>query len=159
MARTFKLPCTSEARYKLNMKQALNPKSGPKPIGPYNQAIKVGDFLFCSGQIPINPNTGQLVEGDIQVQTTQVIENIKSILQSAGLNLENVVKTTVYMTDLTEFPAMNEVYAKYFGPVYPARTTVQVDDLPRGAKIEIDVIAHFSSTPSVSNLTSPTVKS
>lgn len=124
-------------------KQVITPAGGPRPIGPYSAAVRFDNLLFCSGQIPLDPATGQLVEGDIRVQTARVLENIRAILAQEGLTFANVVKTTVYLTDLADFPAMNEVYAKYFQGDYPARTTVQVEDLPRGARIEIEVIAHY----------------
>ncbi len=112
-------------------------------VGPYNHAVRVGDLLFCSGQIPLDPATGQLVVGDIKVQTERVLENIKIILDDQRLNFANVVKSTVFLTNLADFAAMNEVYTKHFTGDFPARSTVQVAALPRGATVEIEVIAHY----------------
>ena len=114
----------------------------PKPIGPYSQAVKVGPWLFLSGQIPIDPRSGEVVDGDIEVQTRRVLENVKAILESVGYTLDDVVKVTVYLADLKDFPRFNNVYSEYFKDKPPARTTVQVAGLPRNAKIEIDVIAY-----------------
>lgn len=111
-------------------------------MGPYNHAVRVGDLLFCAGQIPLDPATGQLVTGDIQAQTVRVLENIKILLEAAQLGFTSVVKTTVFLVDLADFAAMNEVYARYFTADYPARSTIQVAALPRGARVEIEVIAH-----------------
>lgn len=102
----------------------------------------MGDLLFTAGQIPLDPNTNTLVEGDIQAQTQQVLENLQSLLQSQGLNLSHVLKTTVFMTDLAEFGGMNEVYTRYFQSDHPARSTIQVAALPMGARVEIEAIAH-----------------
>ncbi len=113
----------------------------PAPIGPYSPALKVGNFLFLSGSIPLDPVSGQLVEGGITEQTTRVLENIKTLLEAAGASFDNVARTTVFMVDLGEFAAMNAVYAKYFAAPYPARSTVQVVKLPRDVRVEIDVIA------------------
>ncbi|MCS7338380.1 MAG: RidA family protein [Verrucomicrobiae bacterium] len=124
-------------------KQVIKPANVPAPIGPYSVAVRVGDLLFCSGQIALDPATGQLVGDDIRTQTERVMQNIKAILEDQRLTLANVVKTTVYLTDLDDFAGMNEVYAKYFAADYPARSTVEVSALPRGAKVEIEVIAHY----------------
>lgn len=124
-------------------KTIIRPKNTAPPIGPYNHAVRFGDLLFCSGQIPLDPQTGQLVAGDIQAQTERVLENIKAILDDQGLAFANVVKSTVFLTDLGQFAKMNEVYARYFTADAPARSTVQVTGLPRGANVEIEVIAHF----------------
>lgn len=124
-------------------KTIIRPRNAAPPIGPYNIAVRVGDLLFCSGQIPINPHTSELVTGDIEAQTERVMENIKAILDDQGLTFPSVVKSTVYMTDLGQFARMNEVYGRYFTGDAPARSTVQVAGLPRGANVEIDVIAHF----------------
>lgn len=123
------------------LQEAVSTNKAPKAIGPYSQAIKLGDFIFISGQIPIDPSTNELVEGDIQVQTKKCLENINAILAEANLNLQHVLRTTIYMTDLNEFKEMNEVYASYFNEPYPSRSTVQVCALPKGAKIEIEVMA------------------
>lgn len=122
-------------------KRIIYTEKAPKPIGPYSQAIIAGDFIFTSGQIPIDPKTNQLVQGDIKEQTRQVLENLKAILEEAGVTFDDVVKVTVYMKDLNEFSAMNEVYSEYFKNSPPARTTVEVSRLPRDVKIEIDLIA------------------
>ncbi|MCX7826524.1 MAG: RidA family protein [Verrucomicrobiae bacterium] len=115
----------------------------PKAVGPYSQAVRAGDFLFCAGQIPLDPATGNLVAGGIREQTERVLENIKAVLASQGIGVEHVVKTTVFMTNLADFAAMNEVYAKCFPTNPPARSTVQVAALPKGAQIEIEVTAAF----------------
>jgi len=117
--------------------------AAPTAIGPYSQAIKVGVFLFCSGQIPLNPVSGELVAGGIAEQTEQVMENMAGVLAAAGLNFERVVKTTIFLTNLGDFAVVNGIYGKRFGAVPPARSTVQVAALPRGAAIEIECIACF----------------
>ena len=125
-------------------KTAISTSRAPAAIGPYVQAIRVGDTVFTSGQIPLNPVTGAMVSGGIVEQTTQVLENLTAVLAEAGLTLENVVKTTVFMQSLAEFSAMNDVYGKYFaseGMHPPARSTVQVAALPRAALVEIECIA------------------
>jgi 2-iminobutanoate/2-iminopropanoate deaminase len=124
-------------------KTIIKPAKSPTALGPYNHAVRVGDFLFCAGQIAINPQNGSLVIGDIQVQTDRVLQNVKAILDDQGLTFANVVKTTVFLTNLADFVPMNEVYAKYFTENFPARSTVQVAGLPKGAIVEIEVIAHF----------------
>src|SRR5882672_7787345 len=115
----------------------------PTAVGPYNHGVRIGDLLFCAGQIPINPADGNLVGGDIKVQTQRVLENVKAILDDQKLTFANVVKSTVFMTNLADFAVMNEVYAKYFTENFPARSTIQVAGLPKGASVEIEVIAHF----------------
>ena len=122
-------------------KQIVRTASAPKAIGPYEQAVKVGDFIYASGQIPLDPATGNLVENNITIQTRQVMENLKAVLSAAGSSLERVVKTTVFLKTISDFAAMNEVYGDYLGNVKPARSTVAVADLPRGALVEIDLIA------------------
>ena len=122
-------------------KQIVATESAPKAVGPYSQAVRAGDFLFSAGQIPLDPVTGNLVAGGIQEQTERVLENIKAVLTSQGIGLAQVVKTTVFMTNLADFTAMNEVYAKFFPVDPPARSTVQVAALPKGAQVEIEVIA------------------
>jgi 2-iminobutanoate/2-iminopropanoate deaminase len=114
---------------------------GPKAIGPYSQAIRANGFLFVSGQIPLDPKTQQLVEGKTSVQTERVLENLKGILESAGSSLERVVKTTIFLADMNDFGAVNEVYSRYFAANPPARSTVEVSKLPRNVRIEIDAIA------------------
>jgi 2-iminobutanoate/2-iminopropanoate deaminase len=122
-------------------KQVISTPNAPAAIGPYSQAVRAGNLVFVSGQIPLDPATGQLVGGDIGVQTEQVLENLAAILEAAGSGLAQVVKATVYLRDLGEFGRMNEVYAKFFRENPPARATVQVARLPREAALEIDVVA------------------
>lgn len=124
-------------------KTIIKPSKSPPAVGPYNHAVRMEDLLFCAGQIPIDPATGNLVPGDIKVQTQRVLENVKAILEDQQLTFANVVKSTVFMTNLADFAAMNEVYAKYFTADFPARSTIQVAALPKGANVEIEVIAHF----------------
>ena len=124
-------------------KTIIKPAKSPAAIGPYNHAVRVGDLLFCAGQIPINPADGTLVSGDIKAQTDRVLQNIKAILDDQKLTFENVVKSTVFLTDLANFASMNEVYGRYFTDNFPARSTVQVAALPKGATVEIEVVAHF----------------
>ncbi len=124
-------------------KTALKPSGSPKAVGPYSQAVRVGDLLFTSGQIPLDPATGELVAGDIRVQTERVLRNIEGILNDQRLKFVDVLKSTVFMVDLSEFAAMNEVYSKFFASEYPARSTVQVAALPKGARIEIEIIASY----------------
>ena len=123
------------------MKEIIATDNAPKAIGPYSQAVRVGDLVFLSGQIPIDPVTGQLVEGSIQQQTEQVFKNIAAVLAEAGLTFEHVVKTTVFVKNLADFTSMNEVYARHFSSDPPARSTVEVSRLPRDAQVEIDAIA------------------
>jgi len=123
------------------VKELVTASGAAKAIGPYSPAIKIGNMVFLSGSIPLDPVSGQLVEGGITEQTTRVMENIKALLAAAGADLTNVVRTTVFMIDLGEFAAMNEVYASYFAAPYPARSTVQVVKLPKDVRVEIDVIA------------------
>jgi 2-iminobutanoate/2-iminopropanoate deaminase len=122
-------------------KKVVFTEKAPKPIGPYSQAIIAGNLIFTAGQIPIDPATNQVVQGDIKEQTRRVLENLRAILESVGATFDDVVKVTIYMKDLNEFSAMNEVYSEYFKNSPPARTTVEVSRLPRDVKIEIDLIA------------------
>ncbi len=122
-------------------KQTIFTTQAPAPIGPYSQAIRCGNLLFVSGQIPLDPVTGQVVVGDTAVQTERVLQNLAAVLQSAGSSLAQVLKTTVYLKDLGDFGKMNEVYAHFFGDCPPARSTLQAARLPRDAAIEIDVVA------------------
>ena len=122
------------------MQRVLTDKA-PAPIGPYNQAIQAGGFLFCSGQIPLDPQTGEIVTGDTAAQTRQVMRNIGAVLEAAGLTFADVVKTTIFLLDMSEFSAVNEVYGQSFGTTPPARSTVAVSALPRGSRIEIEVVA------------------
>lgn len=114
---------------------------GPKAIGPYSQAIRANGFVFLSGQIPLDPKTQQVVEGDAAVQTERVLENLKAVVEAAGSSIQRVVKTTVFLADMNDFAAMNEVYARYFVTHPPARSTVEVSKLPRNVRVEIDLIA------------------
>ena len=123
------------------MKQTVQTEQAPKAIGPYSQAIKANGFVFASGQIPIIPETGEFVAGGITEQTEQVIKNLSRVLEAAGSGLDRVVKTTVFLADMEEFVAMNEVYGKYFSEAPPARATVEAAGLPRGARVEIEAIA------------------
>ena len=120
---------------------AIRTDGAPKAIGPYEQAIRVDGWVFTAGQIPLDPKTGNLVEGGIAPQTRQVLDNLKGVLAAGGSSLDRVVKATVFLKNMTDFPAMNEVYAEYFGGSKPARSTVAVAELPRGALVEIDLIA------------------
>jgi 2-iminobutanoate/2-iminopropanoate deaminase len=124
-------------------KQIIKPARSAPAVGPYNHAVRIGDLLFCAGQIPLDPASGNLVTGDIKAQTERVLENVKAILDDQKLTFTNVVKSTVFLTNLGDFAGMNEVYAKYFTTDYPARSTIQVAALPKGANVEIEVIAHF----------------
>ena len=124
-------------------KTIIKPAGSAPAVGPYNHAVRVGDLLFCAGQIPLDPATGNLVAGDIKAQADRVLQNIKAILDDQHLTFANVVKSTVFLTSLADFAGMNEVYAKYFTADFPARSTIQVAALPKGASVEIEVIAHF----------------
>jgi len=132
-----------EVRRGVPMARSVRSESAPAPVGPYSQAIltRPGDILFSAGQIPIDVSTGQMRPGGVKEQTSQVLANIKTVLESAGFGLHDVVKTTVYMSNLEEFGVMNQVYAEYFSEPYPARSCVEVKALPKGALVEIDVIA------------------
>jgi 2-iminobutanoate/2-iminopropanoate deaminase len=124
-------------------KKHVSTTQAPKPIGPYSQGVIAGGFLFASGQIPLDPETHQVVEGDIELQTEQVMKNLMAILKKAKMGPENVVKTTVYLHDLVDFPRMNDVYSRFLGKEPPARSTIQAAGLPRGVKVEIDLVAAF----------------
>lgn len=127
-------------------KQIIKPAKAAPALGPYNHGVRVGDLLFCAGQIPIDPaHPGGPLPADVRAQTERVLENIRLILEDQGLTLAHVVKTTVFMTNLGDFAAMNEVYARYFTADFPARSTVQVAALPRGAQVEIEVLAHYQA--------------
>ena len=125
----------------MEKKIVATPKA-PAAIGPYSQAIRIGDFLYTSGQISLDPETMKMITGDIEIETEKVLKNIEAILKADGLDLNNIIKTTVYLTDLSEFTRMNQVYEKFFSETKPARACVQVTALPKGAKVEIDAIAH-----------------
>ena len=123
-------------------KKIIATTKAPAAIGPYSQAIRIGDFLYTSGQISLDPESMEMITGDIEVETEKVLKNIEAILKEDGLNLNNIIKTTVYLTDLSEFARMNQVYEKFFADTKPARACVQVAALPKGAKVEIDAVAH-----------------
>ena len=123
------------------MREAIRTGKAPAAIGPYSQAIRSGGFLFCSGQIPLDPATGKMVEGGIEAQTERVLTNLDAVLAAGGASLASVVKTTVYLVDLADFPAMNGVYARFFPNEPPARATIQAAKLPAGAMVEIDAVA------------------
>jgi 2-iminobutanoate/2-iminopropanoate deaminase len=125
------------------MKRAFMSEQAPKPVGPYSQVVQYGEFLFLAGQVPLTPD-GKLNDGDIVAQTRQVLNNIKAVLEAAGSSMNRVLKTTIFLADLGDFETVNGVYAEYFQEPYPARSTVQVAKLPRGARLEIDAIASRS---------------
>jgi 2-iminobutanoate/2-iminopropanoate deaminase len=122
-------------------REVVQTDNAPKAIGPYEQAIKASGFIYTAGQIPIDPKTGNFVEGGITAQTRQVLENLKAVLEAGGSSLDRVVKATVFLKNMADFAAMNEVYAQYLGSAKPARSTVAVAELPRGALVEIDLVA------------------
>ncbi len=122
-------------------KQIINTKQAPAPIGPYNQAIISNNLVFISGQIPMNPETGEMIAGDIAAETHQVMRNLQEILHAAGINFQHVVKTTIFLSDMVHFAKVNEVYGSYFANEYPARETVAVKELPRKANVEISMLA------------------
>lgn len=125
------------------MKTPVSSPQAPKAIGPYSPAVRAGELLFLSGQVALEPSTGSMVNGDIRAETRQVMENIGALLGAAGLGFSSVVRTTVFLADMNDFAAMNDVYGTYFGQPYPARATVQVSRLPRDARVEIDAIASY----------------
>ena len=125
----------------MTFKEIVNTSKAPNAIGPYSQAIKINKMVFLSGQIAIEPKTQQFIEGDIETQTRRVLDNLKSVVEASGSSLENVVKTTIYLTDMNDFSKVNEIYATYFSSGKPARSTVCVAALPKNAKVEIDAIA------------------
>lgn len=124
------------------MKKVMSTPNAPKAVGPYSQAIQMGSFLFCSGQISIDPKTDQVFTGDIKTQTEMVMKNIGAVLATADLNYDHIIKTTIFLTNMADFPLVNEVYAKHFKQEPPARSTVAVSALPKGVNVEIEVIAH-----------------
>jgi 2-iminobutanoate/2-iminopropanoate deaminase len=123
------------------MKKIIATTEAPAAVGPYSQAVRIGNFVFCSGQIPLDPKTAQIVQGDIKTQTQRVMENISAVLRAEGLTFENIVKTTIFLTNLGDFQTVNELYGSYFKSDPPARSTVQVSALPKEANVEIEVIA------------------
>ena len=124
------------------MKKAYMTDKAPMPVGPYSQAVQAGSFLFLAGQVPLTPQN-TMAEGDITVQTRQVLNNLKAVLEWAGATMDHVVKTTIFLADLSDFDAVNKVYAEYFREPYPARSTVEASKLPKGARLEIDVVAYL----------------
>ena len=130
----------------MTKKIIIKPAKSAPAVGPYNHAVRVGDLLFCSGQIPLDPATGNIMTGDVKAQAERVLENIKLILEDQKLSFANVVKSTVFLTNMADFAGMNEVYARYFTADFPARSTVQVAALPKGASVEIEVVAHFDAS-------------
>jgi len=128
------------------MKKIISTNEAPAAIGPYSQAVHSGRLLFCSGQIPLDPKSGQIVSGDIAAQTRRALDNIAAVLRAEGLNFDNVVKSTIFLTDLSDFQTVNEIYGSYFKQDPPARSTVQVSALPKGANVEIEVIAASEET-------------
>ena len=127
----------------MGARQAVSTQAAPKAIGPYSQAVRAGSLLFLAGQVPLDPATGSLVPGDVAAQTHRVMRNLKAVIEAAGSSLDAVVKTTIYLADLGDFKAVNEVYGSYFTPPAPARATVQVARLPLDARVEIDAIARL----------------
>jgi len=127
----------------MGARQAVSTEAAPKAIGPYSQAVRAGALLFLAGQVPLDPATGSLVPGDVAAQTHRVMRNLEAVLEAAGSSLDAVVKTTIYLADLGDFKAVNEVYGSYFTPPAPARATVQVARLPLDARVEIDAIAQL----------------
>jgi len=125
------------------MKQAISSSGAPKAIGPYSPAIRTGQLLFVSGQVPLDPATGQMIEGDITAQARRVLDNIGALLISGGRSFADVVRTTIFLADMNDFAAVNDVYGQYFSEPYPARATVQVARLPKDARVEIDAIASY----------------
>ena len=125
------------------MKQVIASSDAPKAIGPYSPAVRTGDLLFISGQIPLDPATGNVVEGDIAAQTRRVLDNIGALLEAGGLTFRDVVRTTIFLADINDFSTVNTVYGTYFSEPYPARATVQVARLPKDSRVEIDAIAHY----------------
>ncbi len=123
------------------MKKVIETKLAPAPVGPYSQAVEANGFLFCSGQIAIDPATNQVLQGGIPEQTELVMKNISAVLEEAGLNFNHVIKTTIFLTSMSDFPVVNEIYAKAFKSAHPARSTVAVSGLPKGVQVEIEVIA------------------
>lgn len=126
-------------------KQSVHSPAAPAAIGPYSPAIRVGELLFCSGQVPLDPATGELVPGDTAAQTNQSLRNMKAVLEAAGATMDHVVKTTIFLVDMADFAKVNEVYGKFFSTTPPARSTVQVSALPKGARVEVEAIAHLGA--------------
>ena len=125
----------------MSTRSAIQTEAAPAAIGPYSQAIRAGDLIFCSGQVPLDPATGALVEGDVAAQTERVMKNLQAVLEAAGASLASVVKTTIYLTDLGDFAAVNEAYSAHFDAAPPARATIEVSALPLGSRVEIEAVA------------------
>ena len=123
------------------MKKIISTNEAPAAVGPYSQAVRAGGMVFCAGQIPLDPQSGQIVAGDISAQTRRVMDNITAVLKADGLTFDNIVKTTIFLVDLNDFQTVNEIYGSYFKQAPPARSTIQVSALPKGARVEIEVIA------------------
>jgi 2-iminobutanoate/2-iminopropanoate deaminase len=138
------------------MKKIISTSDAPAAVGPYSQAVRVGSTIYCAGQIPLDPKSGQIVSKDISEQTRRVLDNITAVLKAEGLTFENIVKTTVFLTDLADFQTVNEIYASYFMQGRPARSTVQVPALPKGARIEIEAIAVADSADSAGGVAADT---
>ncbi len=134
---------TMSVKHFMNSKEIVKTNKAPDAIGPYSQAVKINKMVFLSGQLAVDPMTQQFIDGDIETQTKRVLDNLKAVIEAAGSSLEKVVKTTIYLTDITDFSKVNEVYASYFTTGKPARSTVCVASLPKNAKIEIDAIAEI----------------
>lgn len=128
------------------MKKIIHSKRAPEPIGPYSQAIQLDNLIFASGQVAIDPETGNLINGDVKIQTKRVLENLRAVLEEAGASLDTVVKTTIYLKQMDDFAVVNEIYAGYFNRSLPARSTVEVARLPKDVLIEIDCIAHSAGS-------------
>lgn len=126
------------------MKKVINTKNAPAPVGPYSQAVQVGNLLFCSGQVSINPATNEVFTGDIKTQTEMVMKNIGAVLEAAGMNYSNIIKSSIFLTNMGDFPAVNETYAKFLKEPFPARSTIAVAALPKGVNVEIEVVAQIS---------------
>lgn len=133
--------CKQRITFAAMEKKIIHTDKAPAPIGPYNQAVQFGNMLFVSGQIALNPETGELVQGDVQAEAKQVMENLKAVLSKAGMDFSNVLKSTIFLMDMGQFAQVNEIYGQYFGEDAPARETVQVAGLPKGVKVEISVVA------------------
>ncbi|MBF0285335.1 MAG: RidA family protein [Magnetococcales bacterium] len=129
--------------------KSIKSERAPAVIGPYSQAVRVGELLFVSGQIPVDPATGELVEGDAAAQAQQVLRNLESVVTAAGGSLSQVMRSGMFLVDLADFQAVNQVYSSYFHPPYPARSTVQVAALPKGARVEIEAVVHLKSKPKI----------
>src|ERR1700736_2719822 len=138
------------------MKKIISTSDAPAALGPYSQAIRVGSTIYCSGQIPLDPKSGQIVSGGIDAQTRRVLENITAVLKAEGLTFENIVKTTIFLVDLGDFQTVNEIYGSYFNQAPPERSTVQVAALPKGARVEIEVIAVVGNGSSSSGVAADT---